>query len=364
MNRLSRISEQELSSNDKKIIFLVFFCVLTVAAPLLLDDQGVFVNDEGIYALMARSFAESGSLAIWNGYEEFPSPAFVLPHILIHEGRLVPQYPSLTAVLSYPFYRMAGFAGLLILNAIAYVATVGVCFLTARALFRDMALALNACLILVFATYSWEYSQAVWPHALSMLFVATSVYFAVAYGYFAWTGGMSLNLRYFVPILPFTSILAAFAWREITDGLSDSQRRNSIVAGALAGGLYLALILLGPLLVWEPWTLGQQEAIFLSLPLGIAAMALALVLGIYGQTRRQGAERLCRHPGRGSGVVGHGHLQPRLSAFLRPAQGPGRAEPKPGARCARRFRRGHDHRASILRPSDRSPGQNRAAGAR
>ncbi len=514
MNRLIRISKQELSSSHKKIIFLVFFCVLTVAAPILFDGQGVFVNDEGIYALMARSFAESGSLAIWNGYEEFPSPAFALPHTLIHEGRLVPQYPYLTAVLSYPFYRLAGFAGLFLLNAIAYVATLGVCFLTARALFRDMALALNACLILVFATYSWEYSQAVWPHALSMLFVATSVYLAVAalmsprpraslalalaggavagfgagirldvifvlpalvvpfifvrpwrpwcalaaglgtvpglavlaatnyakfgvfsafayspnvsggagdprsyltivliglaflaaawfisrhrssvnarlgrwlllaglvaltgmvlfvptlqslvfrmadgvyqllvdlrirdldyvhgaltrgpgggmvylasvkkallqscpylvmlavpiamflrgakhnmslgvlflppaafvasYGYFAWDGGTALNLRYFVPILPFTSILAAFAWREITDGLSDSRRRISIIAGALAGGLYLALILLGPLLVWEPWTLGQQEAIFLSLPLGIAAMALALVLG-------------------------------------------------------------------------------------
>ncbi len=79
MNRLSRISEQELSSNHKKIIFLVFFCVLTVAAPLLFDGQGVFVNDEGIYALMARSFAESGSLAIWNGYEELPSAELVPP---------------------------------------------------------------------------------------------------------------------------------------------------------------------------------------------------------------------------------------------------------------------------------------------
>ena len=133
MNRLSRLYEQELSSSHKKIIFLVFFCVLTVAAPILFDGQGVFVNDEGIYALMVRSFAESGSLAIWNGYEEFPSPAFALPQTLIHEGRLVPQYPYLTAVLNYPFYRLAGFAGLLLLNAIAYVATVGVCFLTAKA---------------------------------------------------------------------------------------------------------------------------------------------------------------------------------------------------------------------------------------
>ena len=109
--------------------------------------------------MMARAFAASGSLAIWNGYEEFPSPAFALSHILIHEGRLVPQYPYLTAVLNYPLYRLAGFAGLLLLNAIAYVATVGVCFLTARALFRDTALSLNACLILAVATYSWVKSR-------------------------------------------------------------------------------------------------------------------------------------------------------------------------------------------------------------
>ena len=514
MTQLLRLLRQELSSGQKKAYLLCLICLLALAGPLLAGPQADFANDEGVYQLMARSFAESGSLTVWNGYEELPSAELVIPFTRVYEGHLVPQYPYLTAVLNYPLYRLAGFAGLLLLNAIAYVATIGVCFVTARALFRDTALALNACLILALATYSLEYSQAAWPHALSMLFVATSVYFAVAalmsprprtslalalaggavagfgagirldvifvlpalvvpfifarpwrpwcalaaclgtvpglavlaatnyvkfgvfsafayspnvsggatdarsylpivliglaflaaawfisrhrssvnarlgrwlllaglaaltgivllvptlqslvfrmadgvyqllvdlrirdldyvhggltrgpgggmvylasvkkallqscpylvmlavpiamflrgakhsmslgvlllppaafvasYGYFAWDGGTALNLRYFVPILPFTSILAAFAWREITDGLSDSQRRISIVAGALAGGLYLALILLGPLLVWEPWTLGQQEAIFLSLPLGIAAMALALVLG-------------------------------------------------------------------------------------
>ncbi len=84
MNRLSRISEQELSSNHKKIIFLVILCILTVVAPLLLGRQGVFVADEGIYMLMARSFAESGSLAIWNGYEELPSAELVLPFTVVH----------------------------------------------------------------------------------------------------------------------------------------------------------------------------------------------------------------------------------------------------------------------------------------
>ena len=127
---------------------------------------------------MARSFADSFSLSVWNGYEQFPSPELVLTQTKVYEGRLIPQYPYLSTVLSYPFYRLAGFQGLIILNAIAFVATVGLCFLIARKLFQDTSLALNACLILILATYAWEFSQAAWPHALSMLFVTASVYLA------------------------------------------------------------------------------------------------------------------------------------------------------------------------------------------
>ena len=512
MNRLIHISKQELNSSQKQIVLLCFFGALTILIPIFSGPQGHFVTDEGIYHFMVRSFAESGSLSIWNGYQEFPSVELIPRHMLVHDGRLVPSYPHLFAVLSFQFYRMAGFSGLFILNAIAFVATVGLCFLIARSLFRDKVLALNSCFILIFATFAWEYSQAAWPHAVSMFFVASAVYFAIigwqasrqrtelslaflaglmigvgigvrlatifalpaillpflfahpwrpraglalcaglipglaaltvinhakfgifspfsygtsgtgggedimryapvaiaglacivgawiatrpsarrllegyrraailgvamlgaivlltpqgwalvsksangayqllvdlrirdlaiqegvsrgptggmvyldslkkallqscpylvalvlplvsllrgrdvrtlgilflvpagfmaVYASFAWHGGQSLNLRYFLPVLPFTSILTAFAWREISSGLTDNQRRISIVAGALSAGLYLALILLGPALAWEPWTLGQQEAIFLSLPLGIAAIALALVLG-------------------------------------------------------------------------------------
>ncbi len=502
-----------MSSSQKKIVLLCFFCSLTILIAIFSGPHGQFIIDEGVYQLMARSFAESGSLIVWNGYEEFPSAELVLPFTRVYEGHLVPQYPYLSAVLNYPFYRLAGFEGLIILNAIAFAGTVGVCFLTARALFRDTALALNACLILVFATYSWEYSQAAWPHALSMLFVATSVYFAVAalmsprpraslalalaggavagfgagirldvifvlpalvvpfifvrpwrpwcalaaclgtvpglavlaatnyakfgvfsafayssnvsagaadprsyltivlfglaflaatwfisrpwgrellrtnraavlvgltvlggilfftpalwclvsrmadgtyqllvdlrvrdldyahggltrgpgggliyigglkkallqscpylvmlavpmamllrgtkdglslgallltpaafvaaYAYFAWDGGQSLNLRYFTPILPFTSVLAAFAWREITRDLPASRHRLVIVAGGTAGALYGAFIIIGPMAVWGPMTIERQEIVFLTLPLVIAVFALAFVM--------------------------------------------------------------------------------------
>ena len=44
--------------------------------------------------------------------------------------------------------------------------------------------------------------------AIAMLFQVPAGYIGF-YSYFAWHGGISLNLRYFVPVLPFTSILTA-----------------------------------------------------------------------------------------------------------------------------------------------------------
>ncbi len=465
--------------------------------------------------MMARDFAESGSLAIWNGYEEFPSLELTLQHTVVQGDRLAPHYPYLSAVLNAPLYRLFGYQGLLILNAIAFVAAVGLCFRLARKFFGDSALALNACLILVFATFSWEYTQGAWPHTVSMLFVIASAYLAAAalltpkagkaavlalgagvvvgfgtgvrldtiflfpvlvipfiflrpwrpwcalavclgtvpglavltattyakvgkisplvyapnvsggavdprsylpvvflglavlaaawlisrargqvltrtnrwvvavglvvlagivfltpayrdlvsrmaegtyqllvdlrildirvsghgltrgpggglvyigsmkkallqscpylvvlaipavmllrgakhngpalgmlllapaafvapYAFFAWHGGASLNLRYFIPILPFTSILAAFAWREVTRDLPDTRFRLVAISAGATAALYVVIVIIGPALVWDPLTIAQQEAIFLTLPLGIALCTLALILG-------------------------------------------------------------------------------------
>ncbi len=513
MKRLRLISGQELNSSQQKIVLLCFLCSLTFVIAIVSGPHGHLITDEGTYHLMARSFAESGSLAVWNGYEEFPSPELVVRHSIVYAGRLVPQYPYLFAVLSYPLYWLAGYEGLIYLNSIAFVATVGLCFLIARKLFQDTGLALNACLILILATYAWEYSQGAWPHALSMLFVIGSVYFAAtalvaedarkaallvlaggivagfgvgirldvifvlpalvvpfiflrpwrpwcalaaclgtvpglavlaatnyakfgvvspfsyapaaqssalrpesyvpivllglavlaavwvmsrprgrellranrrvvaagmvvlgglvvlspalwglvsrladgvyqllvdlrirdldyghgglsrgpggslvylntvkkallqscpylvmlvvpmtmlargakdsmalgvllltpvafiaAYAYYAWDGGLSFNLRYFVPILPFTSILAAFAWREITYNMRGFRARLPIVVGGTAGMFLAVVIIIGPTLMWDALTIEHQEVVFLTLPLVIAIVCFALVL--------------------------------------------------------------------------------------
>jgi hypothetical protein len=162
-----------------KLAILGLLLSLTLGLALFFPAGGHLLIDEGIYHLMVRSFASSGSLSVWNGYEEFPSPELSFPMLRDHDGRLFSQYPHLSTILATPFYRLAGLQGLTVLNAISFIALMGVTFRLALTLFDDRNLALNACLILVLGTYSWQYSQAVWPHALSMLFITGAVYLTV-----------------------------------------------------------------------------------------------------------------------------------------------------------------------------------------
>ena len=162
-----------------KALVLLAFLIFHVVFSLLFVAPGHLSIDEGVYDLMARDFSATRSLWIGNGYEEFASPELALPMLTVHEGTLVPQYPSVYTLLASPFYWLAGYRGLFLLNAAAFILAAGTCFLIAHRLFRDPNLSLNACLILVFATFAWEYTQAAWPHALTMLLVALAVYWTI-----------------------------------------------------------------------------------------------------------------------------------------------------------------------------------------
>ena len=163
-----------------KIAVLALLAIGTLAFSLFLSEPGHIIGDESVYHLMTRSFAESGSLALLNGYEEFPSRELVFPVARPHDGLLFPQYPYLYPVLAAPFYLALGYQGLFLLNAIAFLGVVWLCYGICQLLFKDRDLSLNACLVLVLATYAWEYSQAAWPHAVSMLCIASAFYLTVS----------------------------------------------------------------------------------------------------------------------------------------------------------------------------------------
>jgi hypothetical protein len=174
----SRLANIRLSTKVK-LALLVLLSVAHFGLTFWYAAPGPLSVDEAIYHWMAKSFSDSARLDVWNGYEEFPSPELHHRYIRARGDKLFPQYPSLFAVLALPFYRVFGFFGLFVMNSFAFVGVVVLSFLTARKLFRDLDLALNSCLILILATFAWEYSQAAWPHAVGLLCLMGSFFLGI-----------------------------------------------------------------------------------------------------------------------------------------------------------------------------------------
>ncbi len=107
--------------------------------------------------------------------------------------------------------------------------------------------------------------------AIALLFLVPLTYIAV-YGYFAWHGGLGLNLRYFMPILPFTSILTAYALNDVMENLPPAWHRSLRFVGLGLIAVYAVVIFPRQL------EMSQQEIIYLSFPLLLAGILLVLVL--------------------------------------------------------------------------------------
>lgn len=230
-----------------KVLVLLALVVVHVAVSVVFVAPGHFTIDEGVYDLMVRAFVATGSLEVWNGYEEFASPELVWPAVNLRDGMLVPQYPGVFALLAAPFYWLLGYRGLFLLSALAFAAALVLCFAIAQRLFRDPALSLNACLILALTTFAWEYSQAAWPHALSMLIVALAVYCAIV-------ALQASDSR--------ASTIAALA-AGLTIGLGIGVRLDTVFA--------LPAVVL-PLLFVHPWRPREALAAVIGLLPGLAAL--------------------------------------------------------------------------------------------
>lgn len=140
---------------------------------------GCLSVDEGIYRWMTKDFAATGSLEVRTGYRAFPSAETTSEFLPPHNGRSVPRYPYLFPLLATPFYKLAGFTGLFVLNNLAFLATVALTYVLARRLYRHEGTARLAASLLVFGTFAWEYSQAAWPHSLASLLVLGAFALAV-----------------------------------------------------------------------------------------------------------------------------------------------------------------------------------------
>ncbi|MEO1088885.1 MAG: hypothetical protein AAFY88_32050, partial [Acidobacteriota bacterium] len=101
------------------------------------------------------------------------------------------------------------------------------------------------------------------------------------FGSLAWHGSVALNMRYLNPILPWTSILAAWTWSRLKQ--RPGAGRASLFALATFIALYLGFS--------GPKDLVSQELLFLTLPLVLAVGLIALELAAR-IARAKSAERL------------------------------------------------------------------------
>ncbi|MGO9121743.1 MAG: ArnT family glycosyltransferase [Desulfomonilaceae bacterium] len=101
-------------------------------------------------------------------------------------------------------------------------------------------------------------------------------------------GGLCLNMRYLLPVLPFTSILTAYAWRDLTLRANARFHFGLLAVIALLTGVTYFLFVDRVFL-----TIDEQEFPMLIMPLLLAgALALLLLLGEFIKSEPQ---KLLRH---------------------------------------------------------------------
>ena len=298
------VSKPMTSTEKFKTKLLLLIGVAHILISVFTIIPGYISIDEVTYHRMTKSFSESGGLEIWNGYRECPSPELETRNIFARNGRLVSSCPYLFPILSTPFYRIWGYRGLFFINVIAFAGIVFFCYAIAKKLFQDRNLALNSCFILIFATFSWEYSQAAWPHATTTFFLMVSFYLFVC-SFYAKTGraafllalasgfitgfamGIRLDSIFVLPclIIPF---LFLKPYRPLP--------ALATCLGALPGLVILAATNYAKFGVLSPFSYGRSiEASELKRYLPFAVLGILIMIVLWTLTRQPVISRLHRY---------------------------------------------------------------------
>lgn len=286
-----------------KVSLLIVLGLVHIILSLHTAVPGYLSQDEIFYHWMADSLASRGSLDLWNGYGEFPSPELVHPLATAHGNRIFPPYPYLSAVLAFPFYRIAGFFGLFFLNSLCFVGLAALCYMTARELFHDSDLALNSCFILIFGTFAWEYSQAAWPHCSSALFVFAAFFFFVK-AYWAdsrrrarcfalvsgLVGGLAVGIRIDC-VLVFAGLLIPFLFSRPARFIETLM----VLLGALPGLALLAATNFLKFGVFSPLSYGRALVMSHMPGLNVIGPVTIAVFIAWLLTRHQVTDRLAGH---------------------------------------------------------------------
>lgn len=266
-------------------VFALVVCQLLAAFYFV--RPGPLSIDEVVYHWMTKSVSQGHWLTIANGTDQRPSAELAMTFMQVSHGHVFAQYPPFFAYITAPLYLLLGFRSLFVVNALALVAVVAFTYRVGRRLFPDRWVALGGCLVLVFATFAWEYSVAAWPHMLMLAAIMWAFDLSVAGldqdrgsrragGLALGSGlviGVAIGLRldavFAVPalLLPFAFSVPA-RWRESV----------CLVVGLLPSLVGLAVVNWIKWGVANPFTYGgtggAYTAAYRFLPLGAAGLAL------------------------------------------------------------------------------------------
>lgn len=148
---------------------------LLLIAGLWVFSPGLFIVDEALYSLAARTFANTQGFTIENGWARHHSENLRTWLLMRGPGGLTPQYPAGQAVISAPFYAALGNRGLMLMNVLAACGTLFATNALAIRWTNDRAAALAAVILLVGATFWLDYVHAVWPQSIAVLSVVLAL---------------------------------------------------------------------------------------------------------------------------------------------------------------------------------------------
>lgn len=265
---------------------LVIALLAVLGVGYLTAVPGPFSMDEVTYVLSARSMTLGYGIEVWNGYEEFPSPALAPVWLKPVDGRLVSQYPDFYLLFAYPAFLLLGLRGLMLVNVLAYVLVCGLIWSLAAHRFGTWVAGV-ALALFTFASFAWEYAVGAWPHMVSALFVLAPlvlvdrlldvpaagrrVRMALAAGLVAGVGvGIRLDVAFALAALAGGLMLQRKAlWREAV----------ALLAGALPPLVALALLNYAKFGLATPFTYGPSFGI----AVGVAPyLPLAAAVGVAG----------------------------------------------------------------------------------
>lgn len=137
--------------------------------------SGPFTIDENNYLASVLALRDGGlGLRNTTGLPPSPELRYFDPNVASVAGNATPvasTAPPLYAVLALPF-SFFGWRGLVLLNTLAFLATIGIAFAYARRFSSSAHAPWIAAAAVALGGYFLEYAQGMWPHMLSMALVA------------------------------------------------------------------------------------------------------------------------------------------------------------------------------------------------